>query len=119
MATTEMKLYSDEIRRLLETPESLTVLVDYHDERRAIAEASGGERVANWHRQRVADIRALRSKVETRRAEPDAATIVSAYRDAEGWILSDSTGEPVEWPASWPNEINIAFLRERGIKIGA
>lgn len=46
----------------------------------------------------------------------DDQEIVSAYRDAEGWVLFDASGEPVEWPDSWPTEIDAAFLRERGIQ---
>jgi hypothetical protein len=45
--------------------------------------------------------------------------IVSAYRDAEGWILFDAQGEPMDWPADWPNEIDAAFLRERGVEVAA
>lgn len=45
--------------------------------------------------------------------------ITSAYRDAEGWVLFDASGDPVEWPATWPDEIDAAFLHERGIRIAA
>jgi hypothetical protein len=45
--------------------------------------------------------------------------VKSAYRDTEGWVLFGADGEPVEWPADWPNEIDTAFLRERGIEVAA
>ena len=49
----------------------------------------------------------------------DENQIASAYRDAEGWVLFDASGEPIDWPASWPAEIDVAFLREHGIEVAA
>lgn len=45
--------------------------------------------------------------------------VKSAYRDAEGWVLFNAGGEPVDWPTGWPEEIDAAFLRERGIEVAA
>jgi len=39
----------------------------------------------------------------------------SAYRDAEGWVLMDSKGDPTDWPADWPKEINRRFLKSKGV----
>jgi len=44
--------------------------------------------------------------------------IVSAYLDAEGWVLFDRDGDPVEeWPSEWPETVNAAFLRQQGIHV--
>lgn len=50
-------------------------------------------------------------------SKPTAKVIDHAYRDAEGWILFDISGEPVDWPKSWPDEIDVVFLRAHGIRI--
>ena len=39
----------------------------------------------------------------------------TAYRDAEGWVLMDSKGDPTDWPADWPKEINRRFLKSKGV----
>lgn len=39
----------------------------------------------------------------------------SAYRDAEGWVLMDAKGDPTDWPADWPKEINRRFLKSKGV----
>lgn len=40
---------------------------------------------------------------------------VTAYRDAEGWVLMDSKGDPTDWPTDWPKEINRRFLKSKGV----
>ena len=45
--------------------------------------------------------------------------ITTAYRDAEGWVLSNDVNESIEWPAEWPEEVDEAFLQARGIRIAA
>ena len=52
-------------------------------------------------------------------ADNQTDVVKSAYHDAEGWILFGTDGEPVEWPESWPDEIDVTFLREHGVEIGA
>jgi hypothetical protein len=45
------------------------------------------------------------------------SAVHSAYRDAEGWVLSDGNGEPVNWPTHWPSEVDAEFLRKTGVKV--
>ena len=41
----------------------------------------------------------------------------SAYRDAEGWVLFDKSGNVVEdWPAGWPKTVDASFLRTKGVR---
>jgi hypothetical protein len=47
--------------------------------------------------------------------QPKPHGVVSAYRDAEGWVLSDAHGDPVNWPGGWPSVIDADFLRARGV----
>jgi hypothetical protein len=44
--------------------------------------------------------------------------IASAYRDAEGWVLFDTSENVIEkWPDDWPQTVDVKFLEHRGIKI--
>lgn len=45
------------------------------------------------------------------------AAITTAVRDAEGWVLFNAFGEPLDWPKGWPAEIDRAFLDREGIRI--
>jgi hypothetical protein len=48
----------------------------------------------------------------------DSSTnVVTAYRDAEGWVLFDSQGEPTEWPSDWPDVIDAEFLQAKGVRV--
>ena len=49
--------------------------------------------------------------------DPEGGPIVAAMRDAEGWVLFDASGDPVDWPADWPNEVDAGFLNAQGIEI--
>lgn len=44
--------------------------------------------------------------------------IVSAYRDAEGWILYGADQEPIEvWPKHWTERVTKQFLLSQGIEV--
>ena len=41
----------------------------------------------------------------------------TVYRDNEGWVLFDATGNVIEaWPASWPKTVDSAFLKTKGVR---
>lgn len=49
--------------------------------------------------------------------EPHGVT--SAVRDADGWVLLQVGGEPLEeWPKGWPEIVDGAFLRSQGVEVG-
>lgn len=47
----------------------------------------------------------------------EAREVASAYFDT-GWILYDANDQMIDdWPEGWPDEIDAAWLRARGIEV--
>lgn len=64
----KLKLDEKEIEELLNSPEAITVLVDYHAHMETLAEATDHLDSAKYHKNRATEFKALRSKAETERA---------------------------------------------------
>jgi hypothetical protein len=49
-------------------------------------------------------------------ATAGSATPATAYRDAEGWVLFDKSGNVIEdWPADWPQTVDAQFLKTKSV----
>lgn len=70
---------------------------------------------------RDAAIEALRKAVATKpedlQLEKLRGLVDHAVRDAEGWVLFDAMGDPLGWPKHWPQEVDAAWLEQRGVII--
>lgn len=57
------------------------------------------------------------TKPEDLQLEKLRGLVDHAVRDAEGWVLFDAMGEPLDRPKHWPQEVDAAWLEQRGVII--
>jgi hypothetical protein len=69
MVTRLFTLSSNEIDVIAESPEALTALIDYNEQQEAYADAMNYVKSAQFHKDRAAELRRLRTESETKRAE--------------------------------------------------
>jgi len=65
----ELLLSTDEIKAVADSPEALTAIIDWHEQDLTMAEAFGYDDVVKLHEPRIAELKALRSTAEAKRAE--------------------------------------------------
>lgn len=66
-----MILSNGELKHLLESPEALSVLIQYNDQQETYADGFNDEDAAEYHKQRASTFRKLRIEAEAKRVKGD------------------------------------------------